>query len=393
MQITNRIFQVGVENPTLRIFDIIMQTKYGTTYNSYVVKGDNKVAVVDGAHNGYEHIWLDNIRELVRPEDIDYLIINHTEPDHAGGVKALLELNPNVKVFGTGAAMKNLQAITAMDFDDNKIEDKQTLDLGGLTLEFMVAPNIHWPDTMMTYVQEEKAVLSCDFLGAHFCEPTGFVDTTIKKDYYYDEFKVYYDAIMGPFAPFVQKALARINEKDVQVVCPSHGPVLRGDDIATAKKLYNEWSSPKQSDKKAVAIYYVSAYGYTRRMSQYLAGKLQDKGLDVYIADVIKTDPAEIAAHLGADCLVFGSPTINRAALKPIWDTISCIDAINTRGRYYATLGCYGWSGEAVAQLNARLEGLNLKPAAESVRSRFTPTDEIWTALDQMAEDIAAKLS
>lgn len=393
MRITDRIFQVGVENPTLRIFDIIMSTRYGTTYNSYLVKGDDKVALVDGTHNGYEDQWMGHIRELVDPAKIDYLIINHTEPDHAGGVRALLELNPQIQVFGTAAAMKNLKAIAAMDFDDHKIADNDTLDLGGVSLRFMVAPNVHWPDTMMTYVPEEKAILSCDFLGAHFCEPSGFADTCLKRDYYYEEFKVYYDAIMGPFASFVQKALARVNEVEVDYVCPSHGPVLRGADIDTAKKLYNEWSTPVKGDKKTVAIYYVSAYGNTRRMSQYLAGKLQDKGLDVYIAEVIKADPAEMAAHLGADCLVFGSPTINRAALKPIWDTISSIDAINTRGRYYATLGCYGWSGEAVGQLNTRLDDLNLKQASESVRSRFTPTDETWAELDRMADDIAAKLA
>ena len=264
-----------------------------------------------------------------------------------------------------------------------------TLELGGKTLTFCVSPNIHWPDTMMTYLAEDKILFSCDFLGAHFAEPTMYVHKAYKKELYEKEFKVYYDAIMGPFAKFVIRALDRIKDLDIALVCPSHGPMIMGGDIQVAMDTYRKWATPEEKTDKTVAIYYVSAYGYTRQMCQYLAKKLEAKGLVVSAFDVIKTDAADIAAHLEDDCLVFGSPTLNRAALKPVLDVISSIDAVGAAGRPYATLGCFGWSGEACAQLNDRCNSIKMKQVGESVRSQFTPTDEVWAQLDTLADQIA----
>ena len=242
---------------------------------------------------------------------------------------------------------------------------------------------------MMTYLAEDKILFSCDFLGAHFAEPTMYVHKAYKKELYEKEFKVYYDAIMGPFAKFVIRALDRIKDLDIALVCPSHGPMIMGGDIQVAMDTYRKWATPEEKTDKTVAIYYVSAYGYTRQMCQYLAEKLEAKGLVVSAFDVIKTDAADIAAHLEDDCLVFGSPTLNRAALKPVLDVISSIDAVGAAGRPYATLGCFGWSGEACAQLNDRCNSIKMKQVGESVRSQFTPTDEVWAALDTLADQIA----
>ncbi len=393
MKINDHLYSVGVSNPTLRVFDIIMATQYGTSYNSYLVLGDNKKALIDGSHNGFEETWFRNIEEVTPVDSIDYLIINHTEPDHSGGVCRILERNPDVVIYGTTAALKNLDAIVQCEFNRVTIKGGETLDLGGRTLEFITAPNVHWPDTMLTWCPEEKTLFPCDFLGAHFAEPTGYVDTVYKRELYDGEFLNYYNAIMGPFPNFVRKALDKIKDLDIELIAPSHGPMHRGEDIKIAIDKYKEWSAVKESDKKTVSVIYVSAYGYTRSMSQYLAEKLEEKGLDVYIADVIKTDEAELAAHLGADCLVFGSPTINRAALKPIWDTISSIDTVNSGGKPFATIGCYGWSGEACGQLNERLKGIKMVQVGESVRSRFAPTDDTWKELDNLAAAIAEKLS
>ncbi len=393
MKITDNIYSVGVANPTLRVFDIIMKTGYGTTYNSYVVRGSEKTAIIDGSHEGFEENWFRNIQEIVNPADIDYMIINHTEPDHSGCVRYMLEHNPNIVIYGTTAALKNLEAIAQRDFERVVVKGGETLDLGGRTLSFIVAPNVHWPDTMMTYCPQEQVLFSCDFLGAHYAEPTWFVDTAYKRELYDIEFENYYNAIMDPFAPFVRKALDKIKDLNVQVIAPSHGPILRGDDIQIAKDKYMAWSDQTPADKKSVSIIYVSAYGYTRKMSQYLADKLQGAGFNVYLADVIKTDASEIAAHLNADCLVFGSPTINRAALKPIWDVISSIDAVNAKGRFFATIGCYGWTGEACSQLNERLAGIKMTQVAESVKSRFAPTDDTWAELDELALKITEKLA
>lgn len=389
MKIADNVYYVGVSNPTLRVFDIIMCTEYGTTYNSYLVKGADKTALIDGAHKGFEANFQENVEAITDFANIDYMVVNHTEPDHSGAIRLVIEKNPDIVVYGTAACLKNLDNIVRLPFNRVAVKDGDTLELGGKTLTFCVSPNIHWPDTMMTYLAEDKILFSCDFLGAHFAEPTMYVHKAYKKELYEKEFKVYYDAIMGPFAKFVIRALDRIKDLDIALVCPSHGPMIMGGDIQVAMDTYRKWATPEEKTDKTVAIYYVSAYGYTRQMCQYLAEKLEAKGLVVSAFDVIKTDAADIAAHLEDDCLVFGSPTLNRAALKPVLDVISSIDAIGAAGRPYATLGCFGWSGEACAQLNDRCNSIKMKQVGESVRSQFTPTDEIWAALDTLADQIA----
>lgn len=389
MKIADNVYYVGVSNPTLRVFDIIMCTEYGTTYNSYLVKGADKTALIDGAHKGFEANFQENVEAITDFANIDYMVVNHTEPDHSGAIRLVIEKNPDIVVYGTAACLKNLDNIVRLPFNRVAVKDGDTLELGGKTLTFCVSPNIHWPDTMMTYLSEDKILFSCDFLGAHFAEPTMYVHKAYKKELYEKEFKVYYDAIMGPFAKFVIRALDRIKDLDIALVCPSHGPMIMGGDIQVAMDTYRKWATPEEKTDKTVAIYYVSAYGYTRQMCQYLAEKLEAKGLVVSAFDVIKTDAADIAAHLEDDCLVFGSPTLNRAALKPVLDVISSIDAVGAAGRPYATLGCFGWSGEACAQLNDRCNSIKMKQVGESVRSQFTPTDEVWAALDTLADQIA----
>lgn len=389
MKIADNVYYVGVSNPTLRVFDIIMCTEYGTTYNSYLVKGADKTALIDGAHKGFEANFQENVEAITDFANIDYMVVNHTEPDHSGAIRLVIEKNPDIVVYGTAACLKNLDNIVRLPFNRVAVKDGDTLELGGKTLTFCVSPNIHWPDTMMTYLAEDKILFSCDFLGAHFAEPTMYVHKAYKKELYEKEFKVYYDAIMGPFAKFVIRALDRIKDLDIALVCPSHGPMIMGGDIQVAMDTYRKWATPEDKTDKTVAIYYVSAYGYTRQMCQYLAEKLEAKGLVVSAFDVIKTDAADIAAHLEDDCLVFGSPTLNRAALKPVLDVISSIDAVGAAGRPYATLGCFGWSGEACAQLNDRCNSIKMKQVGESVRSQFTPTDEVWAQLDTLADQIA----
>lgn len=393
MKIADNVYYVGVSNPTLRVFDIIMATEYGTTYNSYLVQGSEKTALIDGAHKGFENLFVENVEAITDFKNIDYMVVNHTEPDHSGAIRLVIEHNPDIVVYGTAACLKNLDNIVRMPFNRVAVKDGDTLELGGKTLTFCVSPNIHWPDTMMTYLAEDKILFSCDFLGAHYAEPTMYVHKAYKKDLYEKEFKVYYDAIMGPFAKFVLRALDRIKDLDIALVCPSHGPMIASDDIKVAMDTYRKWATPEEKTDKTVAIYYVSAYGYTRQMCQYLADKLSAKGIVVSAFDVIKTDAAEIAAHLEDDCLVFGSPTLNRAALKPVLDVISCIDAVSAAGRPYATLGCFGWSGEACAQLNDRCDSIKMKQVGESVRSQFTPTDEIYAQLDTLADQIAETIN
>jgi flavorubredoxin len=170
LKVTESIYSVGVLNPNMRIFDIVMKTEYGTSYNSYIVKG-KKIALIDACHERFLDQYVQNIEEVTPLDKIDYLIVNHCEPDHTGALRQLLKKIPNVQIFCTPAGKLFLSEITKLPLNIHIVKDHEVLDLGGKTLEFIIAPFLHWPDSMFTYAKEEKTVFTCDFLGTHYCEP------------------------------------------------------------------------------------------------------------------------------------------------------------------------------------------------------------------------------
>ena len=208
-RITDHIFSVGVMNPSLRIFDIVMEAKYGTSYNAYLID-DRKTALVETVHLDYFDEYLNNIGQLTDIGAIDYLIMNHTELDHSGSVLKFLELSPHMTIVCTAAAKKYLSAITNREFNCMVVKDGQELDLGSTKLKFVVAPMLHWPDSMMTYHPADKVLFSCDFLGCHFCEPQVTDDCIKYWEQYQEQFAYYYAGIFGPFKPYVLAGLDKI---------------------------------------------------------------------------------------------------------------------------------------------------------------------------------------
>ncbi|MCL1951943.1 MAG: FprA family A-type flavoprotein, partial [Oscillospiraceae bacterium] len=226
-QLAENIFACGILNPNLRVFDIVMRTDFGTSYNSYVVRGSDAAAIIDGAHARFGGLYLEELREALGDTAPAYLVVNHTEPDHSGAAAALLEAWPEMQVVTNAVAAKNLRQITNRgDLPLRVVQDGETLCLGGKTLRFLVAPFLHWPDTMMTWLEEDRTLFSCDVFGCHYCEP-GVLDTHIAYPADYETaFKYYFDCIFGPFHPHVQKGLQKLEGLDIARVCPSHGPVL-----------------------------------------------------------------------------------------------------------------------------------------------------------------------
>lgn len=373
VKLKKNIWYVGVQNPGLRVFDIIMATKYGTSYNSYLIKGE-QYALVEAAHSDYTEEFIENIEEIVPVSQISYIILNHTEPDHSGNLVKLLEMNPNLQVIGTTAAIRNLKAITNADFTSRTVKDGEQLDLGdGMVLEFIIAPNLHWPDSMFTYCAKEKVLFSCDVFGAHYCEPM-VLDKHIKyPEAFVGEQKNYYDCIFGPFKSFVLSGLKKLEGRDIEMVCNSHGPVLEEQVQATIER-YKEWSKEEARGKDA-AIFYVSAYGYTEMMAKALAEGLKEAGVDAKLFNIIEHDPAQLAEvmnHAGA--VLFGSSTINRAAVPPVLGLISMTEAINVKNKPAMVFGSYGWTGEACRQLTDLLAGYKYKVYGDGVQVVFKPT-------------------
>lgn len=393
LELKKNVYFVGSFNPNMRVFDIIMETQYGTSYNAYLVCGE-KTALIETVHDRFCEDYFDKIREIVPLESIDYVICNHTEPDHSGSLVELIRLNPDITVIASAAGIKNLNSITNTQFHAQVAKDGDTLDLGAdLVLKFIIAPNLHWPDSMFTYLESRKILFSCDVLGSHYCEPRVFDDKISYPEAYESAFRHYFDCIVAPFKPFVLSGLKKIEGLDIDMVCNSHGPVLRTR-IAWAIEKYKEWSTPKVNEKKTVAVFYVSAYGYTRKMAEKITEELNHKGISATCYDVIHHDMAYLREKLEeSDGFLLGSPTINRDALKPIWDVLSVCDAISNKGKPVAIFGSYGWSGEACGMLAERVNSLKLKLVGEPLKVVFKPTEEDLARCAALADDFASALA
>lgn len=375
------VYSLSVLNPNLRVFDIVMTTDYGTSYNSYLVKGSEKTALIETAHLNYFDYFINNIKEIVDLESIEYLIMNHNEPDHSGSIKKLLELIPKLKIVASQAGALYLKNIVNCD-DINLVIAKEgdTISLGNKTLKFINAPFLHWPDSMFTYLEEDKVLFSCDFLGSHYCEPQIFDTCITYPNAYYKALKGYYDAIFGPFKPYVLKGLDKMKDLDIHYVAPSHGPVLSQKgllpDIITK---YQEWSTSVIKIEKQIPIFYCSAYGNTTLLAEQIAKGIQDilPNAQVNLYDIIEYNMDELAQKLNeSDAFVIGSPTINKDAVPPVWVLLSHIDAVNIVKRPVALFGSYGWSGEACKNIRGRLEALKANVFEKEMRITFVPTDK-----------------
>ena len=389
IKLHDNLWSVGVLNPALRVFDIVMESKYGTSYNAYLLTGEKNV-LIETVHTDYFDEYLDNIRQVIPVEDVDYLIMNHNEPDHSGSVAKLLAVCPKLEIIATKAGKKHLQDITNNpDLPCRAVAAGDTLDLGDRVLEFIPAPMLHWADSMFTWDSKDKTLFTCDFLGAHFCEPT-MLDVNIHdKAAYEGEFAYYYAGIFGPFKPHVLAGLDKM-PADVEMVCTSHGPCLT-ETIAKAKECYRAWSTPAPKCRRTAFVVYASAYGYTRELAETAAKTLEAEGYAVDLADVT-VEPLARCAELAneADVLLVGSPTINRAAPKAVWDVLTSIDPINLKGKAAGAFGAYGWSGEAAPMLHTFLKGLRYAAPEAPFRVLFTPTQADLEAMAEYAKSVAA---
>lgn len=385
MEIKKDIYYVGVINPTLRIFDIIMKTEYGTSYNAYLIK-DEKNVLIETVHESFFDDYIENISSIINIEEIDYLILNHTEPDHTGSVKKLLELNPNITIVTTMAGKKFVSEICNKEFNSIVVKDGQTLNIGYRNLKFIIAPFLHWPDSMFTHIQEDKLLFSCDFLGTHYAEPK-VMDRYIKYKEKYDESLInYYKAIFGPFKQYVLDGIEKIKDLQIDTICTSHGPVLQKYLNEVVEK-YKEWSTPHIKEKKKITIIYVSAYGYTKKLAILSKEILEKNHMQVEIFDVIKSSMDEILESIETSCgVLVGSPTINRDALKPIWEVLTSIDAISNKGKVFGVFGSYGWSGEAVPMIKQRLESLKLEVFGEGVKVCFNPSNNDLECMEEYTQ-------
>lgn len=377
IQLRENFYWTGIIDDKLRVFDIIMYTEFGTTYNSYVMKTGGKTILFETAKAKFFDQYLENLKEVIDVTQIDYLIVSHTEPDHAGSVEMLLNYSPQMKIVATAGAIGFLKEIVNRDFVSLPVKDNQEMKIGQRTLRFMIVPNLHWPDTMYTFIEEEQILVTCDSFGSHYCLPEVVSSAIVNEEDYQKALRYYYDCIIGPYKPYMIKALNRVEGMDITMVCTGHGPVLVGDRIKQVMKQYRTWSTVvNPNQKKTVIIPYVSAYGYTGMLAEKIAEGVRDSGdIDVRAYDLVTADAAKVNEELlFADGFLLGTPTIVGEALKPIWDLTLAMFPATHGGKYAGAFGSYGWSGEGVPNITQRLKQLKMK-VSDGFKVRFKPDE------------------
>jgi NADH oxidase (H2O-forming) len=386
MEIKNNIFYVGVLNATLRVFDITMKTEYGTSYNSYLIK-DAKNTLIDTVPEDFFEEYISNIEKIVDIKDISYLIINHAEPDHSGSVNKLLLMNPKIQIYCTMAASRNINNICNKEMNANVVKDDDILAIGDTILRFKPAPFLHWPDTMFTYDEKEKIVFTGDFLGAHFAEPRILDEYIHNSDAYIESVKHYYNSLLTPFKPFVLKGLEILSSLNYSCAAPSHGPVVECK-LEAIKQIYTSSSLSVKGNK--VSIIYASAYGYTKKLAVAAKEYIEkNSSLLVSLMDVNDFSLEYIKEQIeSSKALLIGSPTINRDAVKPIWDVLSTLDVFTNKSVPVGVFGSYGWSGEAVPMLITRLSSLGLSVIDAGIKVAFNPTDEDLKLMEEYTKNV-----
>ncbi len=388
VQLADGIHWVGALDPDIRVFDVLMAAPHGTTYNAYLVRGEEGTALIETVKSGFEGQLLSHLEQLIDPCEVDYLVVNHCEPDHSGALGAMLERCGEPQVVCSKSARLLVQNLLNRDVAPRLVTTGDSLDLGGKTLQFIQAPFLHWPDTMFTYVPEARALFPCDFLGAHFCDERLFND--LVEDYAY-QFEYYFNVIMRPFKSYVLKALDQLEEREVCLVGPSHGPILR-EGVCDYLAKYREWATALPGAQgERLLVFYASSYGNTRKLAEEIARGAESAGARVSVLDLSSADVGALVNDLEA-CggLAVGSLTINGDAVKPVWDMLSSLATLNLRGKAAAAFGSYGWSGEGPKMIARRLEDLKMKLVADPVTCTLVPTAEDLAAARELGAKLAA---
>lgn len=370
---------VGALDPGLRSFDVILKTANGTTYNSYLVRGAEGVAVIDTVKAEFAADFFARLEAVARYDEIRLIVLNHLEPDHTGAVPELLRRAPQAQVRLSPRGLPMLRALLKDEFDRYDIKGVttgQSVSLGDRSLQFFTTPFVHWPDTQCTWLAAERVLFTCDLFGSHYCDGRLFND--LVGDFRFS-FEYYFDRIMRPFRSFVAQALDLIEPLDFAIIAPAHGPILRShsrDYLTHTRRLISSRLASETGLEKTLLIFYVSAYGATAQLAQAIHdGAAASPDVRVSLFDL---EGGEIAPFLDlieeADGIALGTPTINGDAVRTIWEMLAALVDIETRGKLGAAFGSYGWSGEAVRLVETRLQGLKMRLPEPGLRVKLHPS-------------------
>lgn len=380
-EICSGVYWVGAIDFSRRLFDALIPTPEGTSYNAYLVRGATHTALIDTVDPILEEELFSHLQDA-GIERLDYVVINHAEQDHSGSLPEVLARFPQATIITNDKCKDQLMLLFHIGPERIKtIKDRETVDLGGKTLEFIMAPWVHWPETMFTYLREDRVLFSCDFLGAHVGTSDLFVDDLTAI---YEPAKRYYAEIMMPFRNHIKNHLEKLSALAIDVVCPSHGPVHRQP--RHIMEAYREWVS--DSVRNEVVIPYVSMHGSTEKMVSLFVRALIKRGITVKPFDLTQTDMGKLAVALvDAATVVFATPTVLLGAHPQVVYAAFLANALKPKTRHVSFIGSFGWAGKAVDQLTKLLDQVK----AEVIPPLFikgAPRPADAAAIDAFAEEI-----
>ncbi len=390
-KLTIQTLEIAPETTTIRSldwerdrFDIEFGLQNGTTYNSFLIRGE-KIALVDTSHEKFRQLYLDTLKGLINPTDINYLIISHTEPDHSGLVKDMLQLAPDITVVGSKIAIQFLENLVHQPFERKIVKNGDRLDLGnGHELEFVIAPNLHWPDTIFTYDHKTQILFTCDAFGLHYCTDATFDEdlAAISPDY-----KFYYECLMAPNARSVMSALKRMDALDkIDTIATGHGPILRHN-VEELTGRYRQWSQSKAKAETTVGIFYVSEYGYSNNLVQAIASGAAKTDVAIETVDLREDIDLQELREIVSRCagIVISSPPSSNEDIQAAFGTI--LGSVNEK----QAVGIFesgGGDDEPIDPLLSQFRNLGLKQAFPAIKIKETPTENTYKQCEEAGTDL-----
>ena len=389
ISIAPNVFWVGVKHHNRRLFDGLIPLPHGTSYNAYLVIGKQKTALIDTVNPGFDQELMDKISAHIDPAKIDYVIMNHAEPDHANAGREVLKAAKGAKLV-TSAKGKEA-AMMYFDIDPSRImvvDESSKIDLGEKTLKFIDAPWLHWPETIFTYLEEDKILFPCDFFGSHLAVGEFYADE-YGDELSLDLAKLYFAEIMMPFRKPGQNAVEKVKKLNPRMIAPSHGVIWR--DPKVILDAYTKWTGEKM--EKKVLIVYVSMWGSTEKMVLAMRDALIRKGIPVLVYDITNTEIGHIAKELvDTPVVIVGAPTVLGGVHPVAAYATMLVKALRAPTKYAAVLTSFGWSGGAIKQLQEILTGTKIEVLG-AVEVKGPPKKAEFDKVAELADKIAEKLS
>ena len=383
-QITPQVYFVGARDWNRRLFDALVPLPDGTSYNAYLVKGSEKTVLIDSVDPPKSEELLNHLKRL-NVKTLDYIVANHAEQDHSGAIPAVLEAYPEARVV-TNSKCKDflVEHLLIAEGKFITVNDGESLSLGDKTLEFLLTPWVHWPETMVTYLKEDRILFSCDFFGSHLATSNLYVED---EHQVLEDSKRYYAEIMMPFRAIIKKNIEKVEALAIDLIAPSHGPIF--DKPGLIIDAYKDWISDRVEN--TVVLAYVSMHGSTEKMVTYFTDRLMEKGVTVKLFDLIDTDLGRLAmALVDAATIVLGTPTVLAGPHPAAVYAATLTNALKPKAKYATVIGSYGWGGRTVEVIKNNMNNLKVE-FLEPLLIKGHPEEKDFKLLEDLAETIAAK--